>query len=83
MPENYSTLIDWITEYETGDLSPKQTLELFSQLIKNGILWQLQGSYQRTARTMMDQGYLDSAGNILSYQPKGEQDGRQPSKDQQ
>ena len=54
-----------LTELENGDLSPKKTHELFSELAKSGMAWQLRGSYSRMAQGLMDAGYLDSGGNFL------------------
>jgi hypothetical protein len=51
--------------YEEGDLDDKQTLELFSELIKTGTINGLQGSYHKTANNIINAGYLDSEGNIL------------------
>lgn len=48
-----------IIEYESGELSDEETVELFSMLIKNGMAWTLQGSYGRTATAFIDAGILD------------------------
>lgn len=61
------TLVDKIIAYETGELSNSETLELFSELIKTGQVWQLQGSYGRTAHALIERGYLDKDGNILKH----------------
>ena len=54
-----------IMEYEEGELSTKDTLELFSELIKTGMAWKLQGHYGRTAKALIDRGYLDKDGKIM------------------
>ena len=59
------TLVDKIIDYESGDLEFTQTLELFSELIKNGMAWTLQGHYGRTASVLIDSGYISRAGEIL------------------
>lgn len=58
-------LVDRIIAYEQGELSPKATIELFSELIKNGQAWSLQGHYGRTAMNLINNGYLDKKGKIL------------------
>jgi hypothetical protein len=58
-------LIDKIIAYETGELSDNEVLELFSQLVKNGMAWTLQGCYGRQAETLIDSGYLSAKGEIL------------------
>ena len=46
--------INYIMGYECGDLNDKETLELFSHLIKNGMAWNLQGHYGSTARELIE-----------------------------
>jgi hypothetical protein len=60
-------MIDKILEYESGDLSFSQVVELFSELIKNGMAWSLQGKYGRTAKALIDAGYLNKEGDILKF----------------
>tara|TARA_R100000315_G_scaffold52892_1_gene26607 strand:- start:107 stop:331 length:225 start_codon:yes stop_codon:yes gene_type:complete len=57
MPKKKQT-IDYIMDYEMGNLSDIDTLKLFSELIKNGMAWTLQGHYGRTARHLIDNEYL-------------------------
>lgn len=56
--------IDYIMGYECGDLNDKETLELFSHLIKNGMAWNLQGHYGRTASTLIERELIDKSGEI-------------------
>lgn len=58
-------LINKIIAYESGELDAEKTLELFSELIKTGQVWHLQGMYGRTAKRLIEHGYLDIHGNIL------------------
>ncbi len=53
-----------LIEYEQGSLSHKGTMELFSDLIKSGQAWQLQGHYGRTASQLIDLGYITKEGTI-------------------
>jgi len=57
-------LIDYIMRFEDGDLDKTETLNLFSHLIKTGMVNQLQGSYGRTAQTLINKGLIDRNGNI-------------------
>lgn len=45
-------MIDW----ENGELSPEETVELFQELINSGLVWQLQGCYWRAALQLIDAG---------------------------
>ena len=57
-------ITDKIINYECGLLNDTGVLELFAELIKNGMAWTLQGSYGRTASDLIDAGYIDTDGNI-------------------
>ena len=46
-------------------MTHEEMLELFSRLIETGLAWTLQGSYGRTARDLIRNGFIDMAGNIL------------------
>jgi hypothetical protein len=53
-----------IIAYECGDLNDMECIELFSELVKNGMAWSLQGHYGRAAKQLIDQRILHSDGNI-------------------
>ena len=57
-------LVTNLIAFESGELNAPQTIELFSSLIKSGMAWQLQGCYERGARNLILQGYLDNKGDI-------------------
>ena len=57
--------VDMIIAYESGELDDNGTLELFSNLIKSGQAWSLQGHYGRTARAIIEAGYISKNGEIL------------------
>ena len=67
LSEADSKLVDAIMSFEDGSLGDEKTLELFSELIKTGMVNHLQGFYGRTAAEMMKQGYLDRSGKILKH----------------
>ena len=45
-----------IMAFESGELDEQQTIEFFQDLIDSGLVWQLQGSYGRTARSLIEAG---------------------------
>lgn len=58
--------IDQMMDYESGALNDKETLEMFSFIIKSqGMAWSLQGHYGRTASALIEDGWLNSQGEIL------------------
>lgn len=50
------TIVDFIIDYEAGVLTEEEVAEGFQHLIDSGIVWSLQGSYGRTAATLIDAG---------------------------
>lgn len=54
-----------IIEFESGQLDDDGVLRLFSELVKSGMAWSLQGSYGRAAQRLIDGGYLSPEGEIL------------------
>jgi len=57
-------IIDYIMDYEMGNMSDLDTLKMFSELIKNGMAWTLQGHYGRTARSLINNEYLMDNGDF-------------------
>ena len=57
--------LDQIIEYESGELNDKEIIEMFAEMIQDGTVWQLQGSYSRTAEAFIFNEILDKQGNIL------------------
>ena len=47
-----------VIAYESGELNDDQTIELFQHLVDNGHAWSLQGSYGRTAKALIEAGYV-------------------------
>lgn len=58
------TNVDTIIAFENGDLSERETLDLFAGLIKTGTAWTLQGSYGRMANGFLEQGLIDPDGTV-------------------
>jgi hypothetical protein len=57
--------IDKIIAYESDELSDKETIELFQDLVDSGLAWKLQGHYGRTAKAYIDAGFVHVGGNRL------------------
>ena len=64
MDKQKTDYIGAIIEYEQGELSPDCTLDLFSELIKTGQAWKLQGHYGRTAEHLIQKGFITRDGQI-------------------
>lgn len=57
-------MIDRIMFYENGELSDSECVYLFSDLLKSGMAWSLQGAYGRVAMHMINMGILNDMGDI-------------------
>jgi hypothetical protein len=53
-----------IIAYESGELTDQEFVYFFSELVKSGLVWNLQGHYGRTAAALIDAGYIDREGNV-------------------
>lgn len=53
--------IDWIIDYEQGNLSDEDTIALFQQGIDEGWVWTLQGAYGRQAERLISCGLCTPA----------------------
>lgn len=47
-----------IIAFECGQLDDQGVIELFQHLVDNGHAWTLQGSYGRTAKALIEAGYV-------------------------
>lgn len=50
--------VDRLMAYEDGLLSDDEVIDLFQELVNTGLAWQLQGSYGRTARALIESGLI-------------------------
>lgn len=57
-------LVGAIISFESGELGTLETIKLFSNLVKTGKAWSLQGSYGRGAQALIEQGILSADGTI-------------------
>ena len=53
-----------IMDFEGGEISQDNFLNLFSDLIKSGMCWNLQGFYGRTATNLIENNIIDKKGII-------------------
>ncbi|AWN07363.1 hypothetical protein SEA_NABI_69 [Streptomyces phage Nabi] len=60
-------LVVELIDYESGNLDDTDTLDLFAKLVKSGFAWTLQGSYGRTAQTLINEGWISETGEVLAY----------------
>jgi hypothetical protein len=51
-------LLDYILEFEEGDISEERLVELFQHLVDTGQAWTLQGVYGRTAMSLIEAGLV-------------------------
>ena len=54
-------VVGFIIQFENGDVDEDEVIEGFQHLIDSGIVWQLQGSYGRTAIALIEAGYCHAA----------------------
>ena len=60
-------MVSKIMQYEDGQMDLSEIISFFSELVKSGMAWSLQGSYGRTAKTLIDYGYLKADGTITPF----------------
>jgi len=53
--------VDKIMAYEGGDMSGTEVCEFFQEMINDGLVWQLQGSYGRAAHHLITSGGCTAA----------------------
>jgi hypothetical protein len=54
--EDKKDVVDKIIKYENGNMTNKETIEFFQELIDSGMAWKLQGHYGRTAVHLLEEG---------------------------
>lgn len=57
-------LVGAMMAYENDSLTPAETVELLSELVKSGMAWRLQGFYGRAAAALVESGILTAGGDI-------------------
>lgn len=51
-------LTSQIIAYEDGELGEQEVIALFQELVNTGLAWQLQGSYGRFAKALIEAGLI-------------------------
>lgn len=64
MTADQRDLVGRIIDYENGDLSAVETLDLFAELIRSGMAWSLQGHYGRTAAALIEGEFITDEGEV-------------------
>lgn len=61
--------LDFIIAVETdlASLSTEEFMDGMAELIRTGTVFHLQGSWQRAAFSLIDQGFIDRDGAVLHY----------------
>jgi hypothetical protein len=54
-----SNLISKIVQYENGELTDEEVIDLFQELVHTGLAWSLQGSYGRMAAHLIEAGEVE------------------------
>ena len=67
LDNNSNDIVGKIMRWEEGEMSDDETIDFFSELITSGQINGLQGVYGRTARSLIDAGYLDRSGKVLMH----------------
>ena len=63
--------LDLLIKFETEHMSSSEVIELFSELIKTGDAWKLQGIYGRTANGFIEAEFIAPDGTILWSETNG------------
>lgn len=50
--------VNKLLDYEHAMLTEDETVELFQELVDSGLVWDLQGSYGRTAKALIEAGLV-------------------------
>ena len=51
-------IVNGIIAYENDELDQDQVIDLFQNLVDNGMAWSLQGHYGRTAEWLIEHDYI-------------------------
>lgn len=59
-------ILDRIVAYECGELDEQEALELLADLVGSGMVWSLQGSYQRAVAAAIRSGRITESGEVIA-----------------
>jgi hypothetical protein len=51
-------MINKIIDYENGEMTEGEVIKFFQELVNSGMIYHLQGSYQRTANDLLESGLI-------------------------
>lgn len=60
-------LVGRIVAFESGEMKDAEVLILFSDLVKDGMIGGLQGSYGRFAAVLVENDFLTAEGDITDH----------------
>jgi hypothetical protein len=58
--------VDDIIRYESGEMTPDEVVTFFQGMIDSGVVWELQGSYGRTASYLINNGQCKVNEHIIN-----------------
>lgn len=56
--DDSNDMVSDIMAFEEGSMDEERSIALFQRLLDSGLVWQLQGSYGRTAQRLLDRGLI-------------------------
>ncbi len=57
--KDFTSIVDKMISYESGDMNEEEAVEFFQELLDRRLINSLQGSYQRTAATLLELGHIE------------------------
>ena len=60
--ETGMNVLQGIMDYENGEMESSEVIDFFQNLVDTGIVYHLQGSYQRIAQTLIESGVITPKG---------------------
>lgn len=57
--ENFTTIVDKMISYESGEMNEEEAIEFFQELLDKRLINSLQGNYQRTAALLLELGHIE------------------------
>lgn len=51
-------IVGFVIAFEAGALDREEVIDGFQHLVDLGVIWSLQGSYQRAAQTLIEDGLI-------------------------
>lgn len=61
MEDRKFDVVGFMMDFESGMLNDDEIINGFQELINSGVVWNLQGSYGRTANRLIEEGFCTKA----------------------